>query len=155
MPAFPLTLPDDLPTKVALPGLLVCSPTTRCSFVLDIPGAGPIQAGSLRIVALDPPAGTELVRGQQVSISATLEYAFPGTSAMIAMVAGNPSAQPPPAPVASEFLMVPAGQVTLKGSVTVPFKISQFGVLIVLVTPDGGGGATTTQANYRLKDPDR
>jgi len=80
--------PDGEPFKVVQPALLTCAATSGCVLILDLPGLGRLareEKGSIRIVRLDPEDGATVVRGEPVTVKATVRYELKGEYGMISL----------------------------------------------------------------------
>ncbi len=150
---FPV--PDDGPYKSVRRALLACSRVTGCALVLDLPGAlptflGTSEIGSVRAVNLQPPNGSVLTPGQQVTVVARLRYDLKVDKAKISLGIADEGGRELVRQSAAT-VTGPSGEVTLQASFTVPEKATEIWVLMPLFRDQGAPDFASEAARYAVR----
>jgi len=149
-----LSRPDQEPFKAVRRALLACSTLSGCALVLDLPGLQPLSTkdlGSIRIVRIDPKEGAELVRGQRVTLTATVRYDLNADEGMVALVIQNEAGRSLTDTLPAESVAGPSGEITLTGTFTVPGNATRIDVLLPLHASLTTATTTVTAAHYAVK----
>jgi tetratricopeptide (TPR) repeat protein len=148
----PWPRPDAEPVKVIRRALLVCATISGCSLVFDLPGTEALTAiskGSIRIVSLEPRDGTVLAPGQHVAVLATVHYELEGTG-RVALVLQDETG-PVPGASLDEAAATGAGDVTLKGTFTVPATATRIDLFLPLTAEGARVTSTVAGATYPVR----
>jgi hypothetical protein len=148
----PWPRPDAEPVKVIRRALLACATVSGCALVFDLPGTEALTAiskGSIRIVSLEPKDGTVLAPGQQVSITASVHYELEGEG-RVALVVQDETG-PVPGASQAEAPATGSGELTLKGTFTVPARATRIEVFLPLTPGDVPVTSTVAHAAYPVR----
>ena len=146
--------PDELAFKSIRRGLLVCSTVSGCAVILDLPGLAGIEKqeqGLIRITNLDPADGSTLQKGQRVSVAATVHYEIGEEDGFVALVVQDQTGKGLTEGLIAENVSAPSGDVTLKGTFTVPMDATRIEVFLPLSGPDAGSTSTVAGATYKVR----
>jgi hypothetical protein len=100
------------------------------------------------ITSLDPVNGSRLARGQQVTLTASIHYELHDDHGFVSLVIQDQAGRlllndPNPEPVSSR-----TGEVTLKGTFTVPSDATRIDVFLPLFARPGGSTGSVARATY-------
>jgi tetratricopeptide (TPR) repeat protein len=149
---LPWPRPDAEPVKVIRRALLVCATVSNCSLVFDLPQGHwtpPSGNGSIRIVSLEPKDGTALQPGQQVAVSIKVHYEQEGTG-RVALVLQDETG-PLPGASLEEAEVKGTGDVTLKGSFTVPALATRIDLFVPLTPAGAQATSAVVGATYPVR----
>ena len=148
----PWPRPDAEPVKVIRRALLVCATVSNCSLVFDLPGTQALAAinqGSIRIVSLEPKEGTVLAPGQRVDIVATVHYELEAKGRVDLVIQDDTG--PVPGASLAEAPASGSGDLTLRGSFTVPAAATRIEVFLPLSAGDVPLTSTVAHAAYPVR----